>query len=102
MAVAVGFRARQRLLARVAPGDLNAPNSLAVDQRTHEYIGAFIEQPEMHPEIADVEVRGLRIVAKAAGLSHDGDVDSGLLQLANVLDGNIGCAPAVGLLLRGE
>ena len=86
----------ERLTLRVQPRNVDAANAAAIDERTHECVRSLVEHAQVHAEIADVEVGGLRVVTEAAGLSHHGDVDAGLSQVADILNWNVGDAPAVG------
>ena len=97
MSIAVGFGARQRLSRGIEPGDFDASNSPAIDERTHEYIRAFVEEAQMHAEITDVKISCLGIVTKAARLRHDCDIHAGLSQFSDILDRNICDAPPIGL-----
>ena len=102
VSVAVRLGVRQHLSLPIEPGDVDTPNRPAVDQRTHECIGALIEDAEMHTKVADVEIRRLRVVSKTAGLRHDCDVHAGLPQFADVLNRNVRNAAPVGPRFGGE
>src|SRR5262250_804907 len=102
MPVAIGFGVRQRFSRGIQPGDFDTSNGPAIDERTHECIRALIEEPEMHTEVADVEVSRLRVVTKTAGLSHNCDVNSRVFQFSDILNRNVSDASPVGLTFGCE